>query len=255
MAEEESGKKVFNDVKDSFGKYIVAPISQFGLGGFVFDGEEETVLNLHADITDHFTEGNFSVQDHIALKPKIVKLNTFVGELVHHNEIQGSGDTQRIARKLTTINSYLPSLSAASNQIKKILDKNDKEQIFNNVTDNALNIYGMIKNIAPPLPKQQVAYQYLKALYEQKIPVSLQTPFEFCSSMAIEDITAIQDEHSRYISNFIITLKEIRTVSFNILSFSKILDGRAGQQATKEVDRGVIKGIESTVNSIVESFK
>jgi len=76
----------FNSVKDAFGKYVVAPITQFGLGGFVFDVEGATNIDLTADITDHYTEDNVAVQDHIALRPKRIRLDTYVGEVVYRDD-------------------------------------------------------------------------------------------------------------------------------------------------------------------------
>ena len=57
---------------DSLKQYVVTPLNAFGVGGFVFDSEGDTTVNLSADITDHYLEDNTSVQDHIAIKPKRV---------------------------------------------------------------------------------------------------------------------------------------------------------------------------------------
>ena len=239
----------FDNIKSSFTKYVVTPITSFGLGGFVFDVEGDTEVNLTADITDHFTEGNFSVQDHIALKPKKVKLDTYVGELVYYNGNNGNAPLERLSRKLVTVNSYLPALSSAASQVKSLLDGSQKDITFGGIASSALNIYGLVKNITPPLPRQQQAYQYFKALYESKTLMSLQTPFEFCQNMAIESIVATQDADSKFISNFSITLKEIRTVS-TISVDSLIADGRAALQGANSKDNGVVQGDKITVTDL-----
>ena len=233
----------FDNIKSSFSKYVVTPITQFGLGGFVFDIEGETQISLTADITDHFTEANFSVQDHIALKPKKVKLDTYVGELVYYGKGGKNTPIEKLARKLVTINSYLPALTSAASQAKSFLDGSQQDITFAGVTNTALNIYGLVKNITPPLPKQQQAYQYFKALYESKTLMSLQTPFEFCTNMAIESITAVQDEDTKFISNFAITLKEIRMVS-TISINPTIADGRADLQDAIDLQKGTVSGVD-----------
>ena len=113
----------FNSIKDNFSKYLVAPAAQFGLGGFVFDVEGQSNIDLAADITDHFTESNITVQDHIAIRPKRIRLDTYVGELVFRNDDSGTPNTQTLARKLTVINSYLPKLASGAQQLKDIFQQ------------------------------------------------------------------------------------------------------------------------------------
>lgn len=219
---------------DSFDKYVVRPINAFGLGGFVFDVEGDTTVTLSSEITDHYLEDNSPVQDHISVQPKKVTLNTYVGELVFQRDDQSSGDfVQKVARKLTVLNSFLPDLSNAAKQIVDGV-KNSDEFSLENVTlesvNKATDYYAFVKNISPPVNRQEQAYLYFKALQEGKFLVSVQTPFEFMNNMAIESIVAEQPEGSRFISNFSITLKQIRKVS--ILNTT----GNGGSYFTKEFE-------------------
>lgn len=249
-------QQTFNSVKDAFGKYVVSPATQFGLGGFVFDVEGATNVDLTADITDHYTESNVSVQDHIAIRPKRIRLDTYVGEVVYRNDDSASDTLQTLARKLTVLNSYIPVLTQGMQQAKTLFDSGREGITFAKVADAGLNLYSLTKNILPPTTKQQQAYQYFKALMEQKILMSVQTPFEFCTNMAIEAVFATQEEDSRYISNFSIVLKEIRTVSTTVVPFrqiTSILD-RAGIQDAPEVFGGKIQGVQISDASRVDLF-
>lgn len=202
-------------IKNSFAKYIVRPLNNFGLGGFVFDIEDETTINLSADITDHYSEDNTALQDHIAVKPKKITLKNYVGELVFRRDATTDTATQNLTRKLTILNNYLPLLSDAATQARNLyldgtsnIDSNSIS--FDASVRKAVDIYGAVKNLTPPTTRQESAYQYFKALLEQKILVSLQTPFEFVSNMAIESVVARQDGATRDMSDFTITLKEMR---------------------------------------------
>lgn len=236
--------QTFNSVKDAIGKYVVTPTTNFGLGGFIFDVEGATNVDLTADITDHFTENNVTVQDHIAIRPKRIKLDTYVGELVYYDADTGTSQLQTIARKLTVLNSYLPALTSGAQQVKDIFDSGRENITFSKVADSGLNLYSLTKNILPPTTKQEQAYQYFKALMQQKILVSVQTPFEFCTNMAIESVFATQEEDSKYISNFSISLKEIRTVSTSTITFREITSflDRAGIQDSPQVNGGKMQG-------------
>jgi hypothetical protein len=101
---------------------------------------------------------------------------------------------------------------------------------------------------------------FFKALYEQKILMSVQTPFEFMSSMAIESIIAMQPEESNTISHFTMVLKEVRFASTLAATTRPLqgpalsdgttpgtypapaLQGRASLQATAPVIVGNVSG-------------
>lgn len=206
---------LFGKVKDVYDQYIVRPINAFGLGGFVFDIEGESITSLTAEITDHFTEGNYYQQDHIAIRPKRIILTNYVGELCYLRDEQSDTTLQKVVRKLTVLDSYLPQLTQGVQQIKNLVTggiKGIESLTFEDGVSDALNIWSLIKNLNPPIPRQQQAYQFFKALMDQKILVSVQTPFEFANNMAIESITSVQSEDSRFISEFTIVLKEMRLV-------------------------------------------
>lgn len=47
----------------------------------LFDYESENTASLESDITDHFVEDNTYLNDHIALRPEIISVRGFKGEL------------------------------------------------------------------------------------------------------------------------------------------------------------------------------
>lgn len=203
---------------DGLNKYIVRPLNAFGLGGFVFDVESETNVMLSTEITDHFLEDNSTVQDHIAIKPKKVTLKNYVGELVFREDDDTETVIQQVTQKLTILDSFLPTLSAAATQINATIQNDEASGAsLKNVTLDSVNkmtdYWAFAQNISPPVNKQEQAYLYFKALMEGKFLVSIQTPFEFMSNMAIESIMAEQGEGSNAIGSFTITLKQIRTAS------------------------------------------
>lgn len=197
----------------SFNQYLVAPANVFGLGGFVFDIEGETQTNLSTEITDHYLEDNTAIQDHIAVRPKKITLKSYVGELVFRQDPSSGGFIQKAAQKLTSLSSYAPQLSQAASQIKSGIDARNISNLSNLTLNDTVNYWNLIKNLSQSGSRQQQAYMYFKSLMENKIIVSVQTPFEFVSGMAVESIIAIQTENTKFMSDFSIVLKQIRTVS------------------------------------------
>lgn len=208
--------KTLANLGDSLNKYVVSPINAFGVGGFVFDIEGETSVNLTAEITDHYTESNFSIQDHIAVKPKKLTLKNYVGEVSYIQDENTNTIPQKLTQKITAISEFLPELAKAEEQFYSILadlQLGDIKNTVSDITNNSANLWGFVQNTMPTETRQTQAYAFFKALYEKKILVSVQTPFEFMSQMAIESIIATQPEESKSISNFTIVLKEIRFAS------------------------------------------
>lgn len=198
----------------SFNQYVVSPLNAFGLGGFLFDVEGEEINTLTSEITDHYLEDNTTIQDHIAVRPTKITLKGYVGELVYNNSDGGVGGAlATLTQKLTTLDQYLPQLSAAATQLKGSIDAGNLGNLGNISVSDAANYWALVQNLAPSSTKQMQAYSYFKALWQQKILVGVQTPFEFLTNMAIESIVAVQPENSKFIADFSITLKQIRTVS------------------------------------------
>lgn len=225
-------------------QYIVAPIAAFGMAGFVFNAEGEAAADLTADITDHYTEDNQAVQDQIALHPKKVILKGYVGELVYNASGSAPGTIQTLAEKLTAITAFLPSLTAAATQAQQALI-NPASITLNNALSTTSNIYALIQNILGATgnqKNQQNAYNFFKALWQSKTLMSIQTPWEFMTNMAIENVRPIQSENSIYMTDFAVTYKEIRIASTSTVAFSQLGAGTntgAPTAANQQVLQGV----------------
>lgn len=212
-------------IASSFDQYIVQPVNAFGVGGFIFDVEGESTVTLNNEITDHFTEDNSAIQDHIAVRPNRLILRSYVGEVVYRLDPDNDTTLQQVVQKLTILNGYLPELSAAVQQAKDVYENGIGNVGLGAITganiSQAADLWANIKNLTPPIPRQAQAYMYFKALRDQKILVSVQSPFEFMANMAIESVIGFQGEDSKYISDFTITLKQIRTAPTVVVPFNE----------------------------------
>lgn len=261
--------------------YIVAPAAAFGIGGFVFDVEGEATAILAAEITDHYTEDNLAVQDHIARKPRNITLKGYVGEVIY-SPVSPNNDSilQQVVQKLTVVSNYLPQITAATQQVQSAF--NSGTSLLNAPLADAANVYGLVKNILGSItsdtPRQQQAFMYFKACWEQGIVMSIQTPWEFLTNMAIETVTAIQPEGSKWITDFSVRYKQLRfaqttsaaynaagpntsSSSDNVLGYAgnyppivpvqkNILDGAASLQAPDPVPIGNVPGLNLPSNQL-----
>lgn len=250
--------------------YVVSPLNAFGMGGYVFDIMGEATTKLDSEVTDHYTEDNKAVQDHIARKPKIVTLRGYVGELVYENDGESTSQNilQSTTKKLSQITTFLPTISTMVTQGRNVIE--NKNLSFSEGVSSSADIYGIVKNIigsTGDLANQQKAYRYFKACWEQGVLMAIQTPWEFMTNMVIMSVTAIQGEDSQEISDFAVTYKQMRFAQTKkVISSSssqgvkdsdigklntapiipvetKVLDGSASVQNVDPVSIGAVGGV------------
>lgn len=252
-----------NSIRDSLNAYVVSPLNAFGLGGFVFDIEGDIGANLQTEITDHYIETNVAIQDHIAIKPLEITLHNYVGELVDRRNEETNTVPQQLTRKLTTLSNYLPALTQGATQAKEFLtqDLSDTFSEFSlsdvsDATNSVVDLWALTQNLNPAADSQQQAYLFFKALLEQKILVSVQTPFEFATNMAVMSIRANQPEASAFVSDFSITLKQIRAVSTETVPFNAAdYQGRTGVQREQTSNKGKTQGAVTNSSTLFDLYE
>lgn len=258
----------FAQIQQGFTQYVVSPLNAFGLGGFVFDIEGTASIELTSEITDHFLEDNSTVQDNIAIKPQIVTLKNYVGEVVYNPGNGGNQPLENAVQKLTTLNAYLPFLAAQAQQIQNSLQPSSISVIANNpvtaltgllnanTINNVADLWALTKNLNPGASKQQQAYLYFKALWSQKILIGLQTPFEFITNMAIQSVVANQDEVSKTMSDFTITLKKINVATTSTISYQPDqYQNRASEQNQPATPQGNNQGSSTLVSPLITGWQ
>lgn len=240
-------------IRQDFGQYIVSPASAFGLAGFVFDVAKETEQSSTNEITDHFVEDNSAVQDHAASRPKVVMLSGFVGELTFRPENDALGEVRKAFEKLVTLDAYLPPLTDFGQQAKNII-QGEREEALETSLEDVANLYATIKNLNPGANKQQQAYLYFEALRKQRILMSVQTPYEFLTNMLIESLVVKQGQDSEQISEFTVTLKQIRFVDLTFTDFNiEKYKGRTKTQRETEENKGKAQGQKSALATFLDA--
>jgi hypothetical protein len=226
---------------------------------FVFHLEEENVVNLESDITDHFVEDNTAIQDQIALKPEIVVVTGFIGEL---NDIAPTllAPLDLLAEKLTTISGYTPGFSTtallAYNRAKLAYDAafslgTSLVSSFNSISGkDLLNEVGGtgISDGQSSQNRQQAMFTLLYGYWRNRYLFDVQTPWAIFKNMAIKSMRATQDPNTRTITEFRVEFKTMRFASVVTLTtedtFSQFQSqGRAAQAASSSVDFGPVSPV------------
>jgi hypothetical protein len=188
--------------------------SESKIDGLAFDYMGEVKIESNSDITEHYMEDNNPTQDHIALAPRRVTLRGIVGELVAGPRPRGVlGVLNNIQDSLTTIPGYLPGktpqyILKAGRAISKA--QNIATQVSSAVS-RGKSLWNMFSGGNVAATKQAKMYQKLETIRQNRsILVTVNTPFLTFENMAIESITSMQPEDTKFLSEFTVTLKEIR---------------------------------------------
>lgn len=228
---------------------LVSVAGTVGIAGFVFDIADDDIIELDADITDHYVENGTSIQDHIALRPERVTVRGLVGEYRHIVD-DNQTTLQKATKKLTTLASYLPPLSQAATAIYKGLEgKNESAALtaltnstVSNIGNTAMDLFKAYKNINIPQTEQQKAFIYFEALRNARALFTIQTPFRYYTDMAVESIRATQGGNTRDQSEFEVSFKKVRFVNVEVNQVEnenkETPTSRLAQQASPKVSKG-----------------
>lgn len=230
----------------------------------LFHYEGENVGLFESDITDHFVEDNTTIVDQIGLRPEIVTVSGYIGELTDILPLPLQ-ILQTIANNLLLLDPYTPGLgptaqeklnqavvlyesarSIANSSIAawSSLSTALSEAITGNVGQEVVGGSGVFTVGDEAVQnQQQIMFQQFYGYWIQRNLFNIQTPWAIFTNMAIKQLRAIQDADTRMITNFEITFKKIRTASTKIDTVSGISQGRTAMQGAPATANGTTSGV------------
>lgn len=237
---------------------LVSPKSAEGIAGFVFDVPGNDEIRLATDVTDHVTENNAFINDHVVNKPIEITLTGFQGEIVFRGATGIPGIFQDVQNRLETVEAYLGDRTPGFiQQAQTIIGQQQQAlSVLNQTLDQVQNIVGLFEGADPEATRQQQAYQQLVALRNARTPVTVQTPWNYFDSMIIRDISFRQGETTQDMSEISITLKEFRVAQIRTISFDDTLfPPRVEVQGGPSEDQGIIRGRDEFASSLFQGVR
>ena len=231
--------------------YLVRPTGSpnlIGVGGFLFDILENEESRLDSEITDHYVEDNYAIQDHIAIRPVMFTLKGYVGELNNILPLVGLNVLTNI-QSLASLGGIAPTFAAQATQAYTKIE--DVAAKANAVINQANNVFDIFSDKSTTATKQQAAYKFFKSLWLSRQLCTVETPFEKFDNMAIMSVTGLQRGETRLVSEFAITFKQIRTVTTVHETQqvpTPVLSGRAQAANSASVSSGQVTGKQVDVN-------
>lgn len=193
------GKALFMPKSDSLAK---------GIAGFVFDINLTESVTHSAQITDHYSEDNTYLQDHIAISPMVINLTGKIGELVWR-KLPITEFLYAMVNRLSPLSVFTPSQSFQAQQAIYAYELanfalESLERSFNNLKD----VFAGNETKT----KQQDAYATLEGLFNNRSLITIETPWRTFEDMVIESFSVSQDETTTTETTFYVTCKQMRFV-------------------------------------------
>jgi hypothetical protein len=211
---------------------------------YLFDIPLTSQAQLNSQITDHFTEDNSSVQDHIALEPIKITLTGIASEVVYTRSAIEKYVQETLTR-LTDLGILSPSMSASAQEF--LNQYNQLQESIVNTVNNIDSALGSLGLSDPSLTKQQQAFNRFESWYENRALLSVETPWDTFKNMAIESLSFDQDENSKDVSTITVTFKQINRASIEVNA--GLLSGRIVSQISDTSDNGVSTGQQQDIKT------
>lgn len=169
-------------------------------------------LNLTSQITTHYTEENYHINDHWALNPIQYTLTGLIGELIYRPAKNWSVKAEHAfidyLKPLGIISPTFDSYTQSAITLTNAIEENYRR--YENVAKKALRTIGVSDSVTST--NQQFVISQLEDLRRNRQLVTIYTPYGIYEDMALTIINANQ-ENSQYQSSLEIQLQNWRTVN------------------------------------------
>ena len=180
-----------------------------GINGFVFDIPQTDTVNLTAEITDHWTETNVAIQDHIAFQPVKITLTGIVAELIWEKS-KGAAAAEQAIQRAMDVKALSPELAQGATQYLSGYEELNRQKDQAKKVYNDLNTF-YDKNLISTT-KQGKAYGILESMFYGRTLCTVNTPWKYFTNMAIENLTFNQDETTKDMTTVTVTFKQINSI-------------------------------------------
>ena len=239
------------------GEAVVNVLSNTGIAGFKFNIPQKEQIKLESEITDHYTDLNNPVQDHIAQKPITITLTGLQGEYFYSvHQLQDI--IAKVVPTLSLVKQFLPKISDSTKQIltKKHQSVNSSSNytIENGILVagiekkrlkwdlNGIDTFEIFQDLFKLTSSQTRAYLFFEALWQSQARFTVETTWKRFDNMVIQTITPSRNENAD-ITEFTITVKQINFTQTQTASTEDVI-GRLKEMSSPIVNKGINKGEE-----------
>lgn len=177
-------------------------------------------LSLTSQITTHYTEDNYHINDHWALEPVKFTLTGLIGEIIYRPSKNWSNKAEKAfidyLKPLGVISPTFDSYTQSAINLTNAVEESYRR--YENIAKKALRTIGISESVKST--NQEFVISQLETLRKNRQLVTIYTPYGAYTDMAIVAISANQ-ENSKYQSSLEVQLQQWRTIESNTRSATK----------------------------------
>ena len=239
------------------GSAVVNVLGATGIAGFKFNVPETETVKFESEITDHFTDTNSAIQDHIALKPVTITCTGFVGDYFYSvNQIEDF--LALITPTLTLVTEFIPQIRAITQKEKvdtsslaSVVQKQDNGNYMINsgigeerykYTFNGMDLFTLFQGLYKLKSAQARAFFFFEALRNSRATFSVETSWKRYDNMVVLSLQPKRDRNAD-ITEFSVTFKQMEFTESKVESLAEYKN-RIELQKAQVANKGVEKGEE-----------
>lgn len=246
------------------GEAIVNILGATGIAGFKFNVPQTEQVRLENEITDHFVESNYAIQDHISRKPVIITLSGLVGDYFYSvNQIEDT--LALITPAITLVKEFLPQVTSIV-QKKKIDFTNEQKQRLVKQKDgsykvlvngkeyeyefNAMDLFSLFINLYKLKSAQTRAFLFFEAMWKSGARFSVETTWKRYNNMVVQSVTPKRDNNAD-ITEFTVVCKQMEFTSTKVETIEEYKN-RTQLQKADAANKGAVKGTPISLDNSIQ---
>lgn len=239
------------------GEAVVNILGATGIAGFKFHVPQTEQVRFENEITDHYVESNYAIQDHIARKPITITLTGLVGDYFYSvNKIEDM--LALVIPTITLVKEFIPEITKFT-QRKKTYDSKDWKvkqeksgdgsyivsggtETFKGYEFNSMDLFTLFQSLYKMKSAQTRAFLFFEAMWKSGARFSVETTWKRYDNMVVQSVTPKRDNNAD-ITEFTVVCKQLEFASSRVETIEEYKN-RTQMQKSDVVNKGVVKGEE-----------
>lgn len=218
-----------------------------GIAGFKFHVPQTESVRFESEVTDHYTDTNSAIQDHIARKPVTITVSGLVGDYFYSvNQIEDF--LALITPTITLVKELIPQFTPIIKFLKnrkasENYEINEKGQIVKSTEKtqfNGFDLFSLFQSLYKIKSAQARAFIFFEALWKSRATFSVETTWKRYDNMVVVSIQPKRDNNAD-ITEFTATFKQINTTQTKTETIEEYYN-RVEQMKSASIDKGKDKG-------------
>lgn len=246
------------------GEAVVNILGATGIAGFKFNVPQSEQVRLENEITDHYVESNYAIQDHIARKPVVITLSGLVGDYFYTvNKIEDA--LALITPTITLVKEFIPQITSVvqrqkidfTNEQKQKLVKQDNGsyKVLVNGKEyeyefNTMDLFTLFQSLYKLKSPQTRAFLFFEAMWKSGARFSVETTWKRYDNMVVQSVTPKRDNNAD-ITEFTIVCKQMEFTASRVETLEEYKNRTQLQKATA-TNKGAVKGTQISLDNSIQ---